>query len=341
MFRRLAMLSFTVIALCLISPAQATLGQRQLFSPPLPGMPADHNMSNSLSGKVVTSDNKPVKDVHVELRTSSGSTVNSAYTNASGDFEFAMVYAGTYNVVASSGVNQAQERIDVGMSPSAITLRLPVSNSATDGNGTASVSVAAYKVPVKARQALQKAREASMKGKKDEAQKQVAKALEIYPKYADALALRGILKMDANDVAGAKADLQEAINDDENCGLAYLVMGSILNLESKFDDAVRILTRGESLSPNSWQAYFEMGKALNGKAQYEAALREFDRAQTLAPDASIIHVAKARALFGIKSYADAVSELQAYLTREPQGPHSEEVRKMLAQAQTHVQEVAQ
>jgi tetratricopeptide (TPR) repeat protein len=210
-----------------------------------------------------------------------------------------------------------------------------VSSSATDGKGVTSVSVAAYKAPAKARDALRKAQEASIKGKNDEAQKQIAKALEIYPKYADALTLRAILKMDVRDLQSATADLQEAINDDENCPLAYMVMGAVLNMEGKFDDAIRALTRGESLSPNSWQAYLEMGKALMGKAQYEAALREFDRAQNLAPDASLIHLAKARAMFGLKNYSDAILELQAYLAKEPQSPRSEEARKMLAEAQTH------
>jgi tetratricopeptide (TPR) repeat protein len=115
------------------------------------------------------------------------------------------------------------------------------------------------------------------------------------------------------------------------------VIGAAFNVESKFDDAIRALERGQSLSPDSWQAYFEMGKALLAEGQYEPSLRQFDRAQTLlANDLPVIHLAKARALLGLKNYPDASTELQAFLAREPQGPRSQEAQKLLAQAQGHL-----
>lgn len=221
----------------------------------------------------------------------------------------------------------------MGSFASSLRLRLPRSSTATDGNGNTSISVAQYRVPQKARDALKKAREASANGKNDEAQKQLARALEIYPKYADALTLRAILKMDEKDLPGAVADLQQAITDDENCSMAYLVMGAVFNTESKFDDAIRALQRGQSLSPNSWQAYFEMAKALVGKTQYEPALRQLDRAQTLAPkDYPPIHLVRAHAMMGLNNYSDAMTELQAYLAKAPQGAGSQQAQKMLDQA---------
>jgi tetratricopeptide (TPR) repeat protein len=328
MFHRAAALTTILISFTLTS-----LAQRDPFSSQRPFQGAGQDMFNSLAGTVVTADNKPVKDAHVELRGSNGSAVSSAYTNSSGMFEFPQVSPGTYDIVATSGVEQAQERIEVGRIPFNVSLRLPVTSSARDGNGSNSVSVAQYKVPQKAREALKKAQEATAKEKNDEAQKQLAKALEIYPKYADALTLRAILKMGTKDLPDAVADLQQAITDDENCALAYLVMGAIFNTESKFDDAIRSLQRGEALSPNSWQGYFEMGKALVGKAQYEPALRQLDRAQTLVPkDYPSIHLVKAHAMLALNDYSDAMTELQAYLTIEPQGPNTQEAQKMLAQA---------
>jgi hypothetical protein len=121
MFRRPAALALVLIAFRLSSLAQSSLPQKDLFNPSRPGLPTGHEMFNSLSGSVVTSDNKPVQDVHVELRNSNGSTVTSVYTNASGAFEFPMVYSGTYDIVASSGMSQTQERIEVGTAPSSLT----------------------------------------------------------------------------------------------------------------------------------------------------------------------------------------------------------------------------
>jgi Tfp pilus assembly protein PilF len=296
-----------------------------------------HDLFNSLSGSVVSSDNQPLDNVYVELRSGNGSTVSSAYTNSSGTFELPQVSSGTYYVVASNGLAQVQQKVDVNGMPSNITLRMPVKTTADDGNGRSLVSVSQYRVPEKARVALQKAREAKAKGKTKEALKQLDVALQIAPRYADALTFRALLKMDANDLPGAAADLQEAINDDGNYGLAYIVMGAILNIQLKFDEAIRALDRGESLSPDSWQAYFEMGKALMAKGQYEGSLHQFDRAQSLlANDFPMIHLAKGHALLGLRNYSEAATELQAYLAKEPQGPRSEEAQKLLSQAQGHL-----
>jgi tetratricopeptide (TPR) repeat protein len=334
---RLTVLFFGFVAFSICGVAQMDPAFPSRLGPPNAHDQAmAHQMFNSLTGSVVSADNKPLENVHIEIRSGNGSTLYSAYTNSSGGFEFQQVSAGTYEVVASSGLAQAQQRVDVTGSPANVVLRMPVSTKANDGNGRSSVSVSQYQVPEKARAALQKAKEANVKGKTEEAQKQLDKALEIYPRYADALTFRGLLKMETNDLTGAIADLQAAIDADGSYGLAYIVIGAAFNVESKFDDAIRALERGQSLSPDSWQAYFEMGKALLAKAQYEPSLRQFDRAQTLlANDVPVIHLAKARALLGLKNYPDASTELQAFLAKEPPGPRSQEAQKLLAQAQGH------
>lgn len=332
MFFRPVILTLSMIAFSICSVAQT-----DSLTPPRPGQPMGRDPLNSLTGTVVTTDNKPVPDARVEIHGGNGFSVDAAYTNSSGVFEFSSVPAGIYEVVASSGLSQTQERCEVRGLASNVTLRLPVSSKADDANGSPSVSVAQYKVPDKARAAFKKAREASAKGKDEEAQKLLTKALEIYPKYSDALTLRAVLKMSVADVPGAKADLQQAIDNDENCAWAYIVLGSVFNVEKRFDDALRTLQRGESLSPSSWQLYFEMGKALVGKAQYEAALRQLSRAQSLIPkDYAPIHMVKAHAYFGLNNYSDAMTELQAYLAQEPPGPHTAEAQEMMSQAKALV-----
>jgi len=292
------------------------------------------DMFNTVNGTVSSTDNKPLKDVRVELFDGNGSTLGSAYTTSSGSFEFPQVRPGTYEVVASLGLEQTRERIEVShMNGMMINLRLPISSRPTDGEARNTISIAQYKVPGKAREELKKAREASAKGKNEEAQKYVAKALEIYPKYADALTLRAILKLDAKDDQGAVADLQQAIDYDGNCAMAYMVMGAVLNTQSKFDEAIRSLQHGEALEPNSWQGHFEMAKALVGKAQYQEALQHLEKAEAFAPtDYPLIHLVKAHAMLALNNYKDAMTELEAYLQKDPQGPNRQQAEKMLDKA---------
>jgi len=330
MLQRAAVLALALVSFSILSSAQRS----GLAAQPRPGMGISAQDSfNIVSGSVVSMDNRPLKDVHVELRDSTGTTVSSAYTNPAGMFEFPAVRNGLYQVIATAGMDQIQEQVEVQRMPASVRLRMPVSGTPTDGNHGSAISVAQYKIPAKARDEFKKAEEALGKGKNEEAQKHITKALEIYPRYAEAITIGAVLKMEARNNQAAIADLQQAINYDENCAIAYLVMGAALNTESRFDDAIRSLQRGEALSPNSWQAYFEMGKSLIGKAQYQQALQQFNRAEALVPrDYPLIHLVKAHALLALNNYSEAMTELQQYLAKEPKGPNSAQAQKMLDQA---------
>lgn len=276
-----------------------------------------------------------MRDVRVELRDfHTGQVVNSGYTGLGGDFEFTQVPQGSYRVVALSGTQQAEEVVEVSSWSSIVNLRLP-SRSKSDDDATRrnTISVAQYQVPEKARDELRKAREASTKGRMDEAQSRVARALEIHPAYADALTFRAILKLTTKDTEGAVLDLQKAIECDGNYAMAYMVLGTAFNIESKFDEAIRALERGESLAPDAWQAYFELGKAYAGKADFKTSLAQLNRAQTLAPDYPLIRLVRAHVMMQLHQFSDAVADLQVYLEKKPNGQDSDLAQKMLLQAQ--------
>ena len=133
------------------------------------------------------------------------------------------------------------------------------------------------------------------------------------------------------------ADLDQAIKADPNYGLAYLVMGSALNMQARFDEAIASLQRGEALSPNSWQAHFELAKAYLGKEDYPNALSQLQRAQTMAPaEYPVMYLLQAQAHFSMKQYPEALTALQSYLQKEPEGPNSAEAHRMLEKTQEMV-----
>jgi tetratricopeptide (TPR) repeat protein len=217
-----------------------------------------------------------------------------------------------------------------------VNLRL-ANDTPQDGVQGNSISVAQYKVPGKARDEYNKAHAALEKQKTDDAIKHLEKALSIYPDYADALTLRGVLELNQRNPEAAIADLDKAIKADGNYAMAYLVMGSALNMQAKFDDAIRALERGESLAPDSWQAHFEMGKAYIGKADYPAALKHLERALNMSPaEYPLIYLLQAHALLAMKQYPEAMSALESYLQKEPAGPNRAEAERMLEQAQALV-----
>jgi tetratricopeptide (TPR) repeat protein len=302
-------------------------------------MHSPRSEGHPISGTVRDTNNNPVNEVRVELTDWNGSIVNSTYTNQAGSFEFSSVPEGAYLIVATSGLQQVSEHIEAshwsGMNM--VSLRLPVNNKPDDGRPGNTVSVAQYRVPEKAREEFNKAHENLEKGRTEDANKHLARALELYPDYADALTLRGILELDHKQTDAAIADLDRAIKSDGSYALAYMVMGSAFNQESKYDQAIQSLQRGESLAPNYWQAYFEMGKSYVGKGDYPAALAQLDRAKSLAgPEYPLIDFLRAHALLEMKQYSEAMSALQSYLQKEPQGANSEKARQILEQMQGQV-----
>ncbi|HET9363744.1 MAG TPA: tetratricopeptide repeat protein [Candidatus Angelobacter sp.] len=289
---------------------------------------------SSIAGTVQDISNTPMNNVRVELTDGNGVVVNSAYTNAAGNFEFFGVEPGTYNLVATAGLVQNTERVEVNSFAKAVVLHLVTNNKPQDGVQGNSISVAQYKIPNKARDEYRKARAAMEKDKLDQAHEHLEKALAIYPNYADALTFRGVLELNQKNSQAAVADLDKAIKADPNFPMAYLVMGSALNMQSKFDDAIRALERGESLAPDSWQAHFELAKAYIGKADYQSALKHLQQAQNMEPTKyPLIYLLQADALLAMKQYPEAMNALQSYLQKEPQGPNSAEAHRLMEKAQ--------
>jgi Tfp pilus assembly protein PilF len=318
-------------------PSQSPFSSQSGMQGAHPGMNAARNETRSVSGAIQDNQNNGLNDVRVELTDANGVVISSAYTNPSGHFEFTRIAPGMYTVIATSGLQQASERVDATNFSNSVNVRMQGVGKPADGISGNSISIAQYRVPAKAREAYRKAHEAVEKGKLDDAHKHLTKALELCPNYADALTLHAVLELNHQDSQAAMVDLDKAIQADGNYAMAYLVMGSALNMQSKFDEAIRALQRGQSLSPDSWQAYFEMGKSYIGKADYPAALRQLERAQSLAPaEYPLIYLLRAHVLLAMKQFPEAMTALQAYLQKDPNGANSEQAQKMLQQAQAFV-----
>jgi Flp pilus assembly protein TadD len=295
-----------------------------------------HELS-SLSGSVVIgTGDRPVGNAKIDLSEgSSGKPVSSTYTDNAGSFSFSGIPSGTYHITATSGVVQVSDSIDISSAAPPITLRMPDGQSVADrpGSDNQTVSVAQMRVPEKARTELAKAQQSNTKGKYEDAEKHLARALEIFPDFAEALTLRAVLRL-SSDPAAAEADLQHAIHADGNYAMAYTVMGAALNAQGKFDQALTSLTRAVSLAPMAWQNFFEMAKAYDAKANYQEGLRHVQKAFSLTADAfSPMLLLRAHCLLGVRQYGAAITDLETFLKKESSGENADKARELLAQAQ--------
>jgi predicted Zn-dependent protease len=295
--------------------------------------------NGSISGAVRTVDDHAVPNARVELRSViNGPIVQAGYTSFNGSFEFQSVPGGSYEVMVTDGFSQTIERVQLQSDVATLTLRVPARGGAASTAGDRNtVSVAQMKVSGKARDLMRKAQKAMAKHDFAESLAQVQKALEICPDFAEALTLRALLKLDANKVADALPDLEYAVQVDRGYATAFLVLGAAYNMVARFDDAIRIVDRGVSLSPNSWQGYFELGKAYIGKLNYDAALGQLNKAADLAPkEYAPLHLARANVYLAMKNYPAGIVEIEKFLQTDPQGPDSARARQALEKVRAFV-----
>jgi tetratricopeptide (TPR) repeat protein len=286
----------------------------------------------------MSADDHPLADVRIEVRATGGEIVVTGYSDSAGAFKITDVPPGSYEVVAVKGIDDTRERVQVAGMETNVDLRMQVHTNAPDGS--TSVSVAQFKVPERARKIYIKGSEALQKNKLEDAKKYAEKALEIYPAFAEALTLRGILRMNDGATEAGMADFYAAIKADPNYALAYTTLGASLNQAQRFEDATRTLLRAIAIQPKSWQAYYELAKASLGQGDYKTALKNVSKACEISQEYAPVHLVKAHALLGLKMYQDAVGELELYLTREPSGSAADSARKTLTMAKSFVQEPA-
>lgn len=298
--------------------------------------PVDNNLGafdfhHPISGTVLDASNQPLSGIRVELQDClTGRIIGTTYTFANGSFEIRDVPKGQYEVIATSGINEARTRVEL---PGNGEVNLRIAN-ASFGDNTAgrkpSVSLSQMKVPGKARKLFQKAMDAFRMSHIDDAFSLVQKALGLYPDYAQALTLRGVMNLQRGDTQKAEPDLQKAVELDYSDDMGFVALASLYNTEGKFDKALQILNRGMTLNPNSWQALSEMSRAQIGKHDYEGALKSIAKADNyVPPTVAYLHLFRAQALLGLKNVPATITELQTYLAKEPTGHNAELARKML------------
>ena len=330
-----------VLTLSLFASATVSLCQSRIPSSssegivdPLQAGPmgsARMNALGSISGIVVNMSGRPIEKAVVELHElTTGNVIASAQSSSHGNFTFSNVPSGDFEVVAIRGVDQTHERVSCNNSDASVTLRMSVP-TAEPGSG-ATVSVKSLAAPEKAQDDYRKAHQAFLKSKFSEALAFTQKALTAAPRYAQALTLRGILRMSKSDTKGGEEDLQESLKADPNYALAYFAMGAALNLDGRYDEAQRTLEQGLRIEPTSWQGYFELGKTMMAKSDYRSALKYIVKAEGFQTSYAPIHLVKAHALMGLKFYDEAAAELEEYIKADPSSPQAVQAKQSLDQA---------
>jgi len=210
-----------------------------------------------------------------------------------------------------------------------------VMHSRTPGAG-GSVSVASLQVPPKARKEYEKGSEALEKGDLANAEKSLHKAIDQYPKFAEAWMRLGDVEQRKKNVDGAIQNYQEAINADPNFPLPYLRMAFLSAAIQNWDQARRLSEHLLSLDPVN----YPLGYYYCAIAEFN--LKQLDKAETNALRAESldklhseprVEVLLAAIYNAKRDYPSAAEHYRAYIKLVPNGPLTEHVKLDLAKTE--------
>jgi len=194
------------------------------------------------------------------------------------------------------------------------------------------ISAVSLQAPKDAKKAFDKGRDFLKKKKPAEAEKELEKAVQIYPKYSTAWYELGRIKESQNDVEGARKAYGQALAADPKYINPYHQLAGISVKEQKWQDVADTTQRLISLDPVDFpDAYF-----YNSAANYY--LKNYDAAEKSAREAQKLdtrnRMPKTNQLLGVilaekQDYAGAAEQIKKYLTLVPEGQDADTAKKQL------------
>jgi tetratricopeptide (TPR) repeat protein len=197
-----------------------------------------------------------------------------------------------------------------------------------------SISATALNAPKDARKAWEKGTQSLRKGKAQDAEKELSRAVEIYPKYANAWLDLGRARMQQKAVGPAREAFLKAIEVDGKLVEPHLQLGELAAQEKNWPDAVHYLDRALQLDPVDYpRLWFEDAVANYNVQNFERAEKNAREALKFPVAISDPHASQLLGLILINEhdYAGAGEALRNYVKLVPNAKDLDQVRAQIGQ----------
>ena len=194
------------------------------------------------------------------------------------------------------------------------------------------ISATSLNAPKDAKKAYEKGRDLLKKKKMPEAEKELEKAVQIYPKYSVAWFELGRIRESRNEVESARKAYGEALAADAKFVKPYHQLAGLSLKEQKWQDVADTTSRLIKLDPVDYpDAYF-----YNSVANYY--LKNFDAAEKSAREAQKLdtrnRIPKTNQLLGVilaekQDFTGAAEYIKKYLTFLPAGKEADNAKNQL------------
>jgi tetratricopeptide (TPR) repeat protein len=288
---------------------------------------------SSVSGVVESSDGNRVPMTRVELQSTMGGFVLTAYTDSMGRFWFESVPGGNYFVVIRApGYENGTWPLDVGFHPVhdlIFTLNSVGFNRPREeafAKNSATVSVRQLRIPDKARKEFRKGTESESQGKIDEAIRHWQKSIEIYPQFTESYMELSKVYANRGDFDHATEAAQNAISIDDKDAAPYAYLGFVYLKKKDIPKAMKALQDSVRLSDSNFFSQFWLGDLLFKQKNFEEAYPHLQRAWQLNPDEPRVYLVLYNDLVMLDRRREALARIDEFLARFPNDPVATKAR---------------
>lgn len=304
-------------------------------------------------GRVNLPDGRPAKSRMKVFAEGMNGMQRDVLTDEDGNYEIRGLNRGRYRVYAINPAVPEQYcdpiEADTNRSYSNrlqvdINLRLPLHNTdRVDPNpGTVDVADAQQGVPKAARKAYEEGMKLQRANRADQALSQFNQAIDLHPKYFQALTERASLLMHRNNLVEAEAGFQRALEFNKDYVPALRGLGTCQIQQKKFAAALGNLERAFFLESNSPLTLLLLGYANLSLDRYEQAKVSLQEALKLGPDvASRAHVYLAEVYAHEQNFKEAADSIRTYLKLKPDASDAKQLRELEAQWRSRIKPAGQ
>jgi len=291
-----------------------------------------------LKGKIYGPNSQPIPNVLVILENHARARIGQDITGPEGRYEFNGLIAGTYYISVKPDETQFQ--------PSSQVIELINTTRGANSSSTETVDFSlrsnvrsnpppgttyAQAVPPEAEKHYLGAIKSITKGDKEQATKELARAIQIFPDYFLALQQLGLLYVDQAKYEEGIEPLKRAVQVNSKAARAHFGLGKAYLSLDRPRDAIPELDAAHTLDPKMFAADLYLGIALISTGDLVKAERSLKEAHSVGGpiQAKAAHLYLASIYNVLKQYKKAMDELETYLRENPKADNAANVKEAI------------